>query len=235
MDQYTELSTLEEKLNCTFKELNISYLPKFLSNILGLIKNKDYDTYTHLIRVSLLGEKVGKLINSYDIIDFKTKDFFLACLLHDTGKLYRKSESLCKIKGFNKQDMEDMKKHPVDGYYLLKQISYVQDKDIFDFSAEITLRHHRYKKEEPYPENIQGYEKNKTRKTKEELEFYSKVLSIVDFYDSLKNRRNDRYSKKNIFGEIKLLKSEKAKKIILSNFPEDWDFIDELYDQEIFK
>jgi len=61
------------------------------------------------------------------------------------------------------------------------------------------------------------------------------VLSIVDFYDSLKNRRNDRYSKKNIFWEIKLLKSEKAKKIILSNFPEDWDFIDELYDQEIFK
>lgn len=237
MNSDEEFGKLEEKLNKVFRDLEITPFQEFLSQtkLLNSIKKKDPETYIHLIRVSLLGKKVGELINSYNIINFKVSDFFLACLLHDIGKLYSQPESLGKMKEFNEKDMEDIKKHPLDGYKLLKGLSIIHNEKILDFSSEIILRHHRHKKENPYPENITEFEQNISKKSKGAFELYSKILSITDFYDSLKNRKNDKYAKENFLGNLKLPKPKKARKIILDNFPEDTDFIREMYKKGIFE
>lgn len=237
MDSNEEFGELEEKLNNAFKDLEITSFQEFLSQtkLLNSIKKKDPETYTHLIRVSLLGKNIGELINSYNIINFRISDFFLACLLHDIGKLYSKPESLGKIGGFNKEDMEDIKKHPLDGYKLLKGLSIIHNEKTLDFISEIILRHHKYKIKDPYPENIAEFEQNISKKSKGVFELYSRALSIADFDDSLKNRKNNKYAKENFLGNLKLPNSKKAKKILLDNFPEDADFIEEMYKKGIFE
>lgn len=208
------MTSLEEQLKEAYVQLEIS--PKNQGSIntyLTLLRLKDVNTYEHSVRVGLLGIKVAEHCK------LDQKALFYAGTLHDIGKILISPEVLKKTKKFNKKDMEEMKKHAEYGYMLLK--------DMHRFSAEIALRHHRYQQEK-YPEKLQKSKIKLSKDTKTDINFYAKILSIIDFYDAITTRTDQKFGKKK-------LNQKEIKYLILKNNPNQEQLIQKLYANKVFQ
>ncbi len=183
------METIEQRLQDTFTELGMSIEQQNSVRVyLKLLKNKDEDTYCHSIRVGLKGVEVASLFG----ID--PKILLYSGLLHDIGKALTESTTLKKTRGFSAKDRAEIAKHPIDGYKLLT--------GIHDFTAEIVLRHHQYS-DSAYPKKLPKSNIDFTNGSGVMIDFYSRLLSLIDFYDAIYSRDNDRFdsdgTKKDLF------------------------------------
>jgi response regulator RpfG family c-di-GMP phosphodiesterase len=214
--------SLTDKLEQAFVDLEISSEKQgSILHYLELIKDKDKPTWAHSVRVGLKGIEVAeysKILNP--------KALFYSGVLHDIGKYCVNSESLKKKEGFNQQDMEELKKHPLNSYLILK--------DIHHFSARVALFHH-YFSEQKYPEELPEEEikeeLSSTEGDKTNVLFYARILNLIDFYDAAKTRKNEKFS-----DGIKKMKTSKEVKILLIEFNPDQEYlIESLYEGKIFE
>lgn len=206
------MAILEELLDKKFQELEIDQRQQdLLTSFLSFLKDKDYSTYSHSIRVGLLGSELASFI------DTSPNVFLYAGLLHDIGKLDIDDEVLKKKFGFNEQDFEKMKEHPLRSYNYLKNFN--------PFTAEVVLRHHRHQ-DNAYPEVLP--ESIFEAHTNILIAYYSKVLSLVDYYDALTTRWNEDER----FDDART--DEDKKKLLLEKNPDQRTLINHLYDAGIF-
>jgi len=202
------MKNLEENLEKAYVQLGISQKHQgSINTYLTLLKLKDQDTYEHSIRVGLLGIKVAE----HSSLDQKA--LFYAGTLHDIGKI------LISPEVFNKKDMEEMNKHAEYGYKLLT--------GVHEFSAQIALRHHKYQQEK-YPKKLKKSETKLSKDTKSEIDFYARILSVIDFYDAITTRDDHKFGKKK-------LNTEEIKKLIIKNHPDQELLINKLYTDKIFR
>ena len=206
--------TLEEKLEATFLELKtpVSH-QNILLGFLETLKQKDIATYQHSIRVPLLGIKIARHIHS------DPKPMLYAGLIHDLGKAYLDSELLTK-KDFKEEDLEKMKSHPLAAYELTK--------DIFAYSAEVALRHHKHQPN-GYPKTFPDCTIKFSENTKLMQSYHSRILSLIDFYDAVSNRPNNKFG-----ANVSALSPENIRKIILENNTDQHHLIVDLYNNHIF-
>ncbi len=205
--------TLEQELQNAFDEIEIAPDQRHsLTTILNMVKLADVPTYEHMIRCGLLGIKVAKFTHIVD-----PKALFYADLLHDAGKLLSDPASLKKTEGFGAEDMQEMKKHPVDGYRLLR--------GIHDFSARILLYHHKYVGE-GYPEQIPQSCIDFSEGSAVNIRFYARIVGLIDFNDAMMHRENEK------FGGVPT--REQGREIMLKHNPDQSYFINQLYDNNIF-
>jgi putative nucleotidyltransferase with HDIG domain len=208
------MKNLEENLEKAYVQLGISQKHQgSINTYLTLLKLKDQDTYEHSIRVGLLGIKVAE----HSSLDQKA--LFYAGTLHDIGKILISPEVLKKTKKFNKKDMKEMKKHAEYGYKLLT--------GVHEFSAQIALRHHKYQQEK-YPKKLQRSKSEFSKDTKTDINFYARILSVIDFYDAITTRDDHKFGKKK-------LNTEEIKKLLIKNHPDQGLLINKLYADKIFK
>lgn len=103
----------------------------------GLIRilNKDLDTYLHSIRVGKLAKLMANLLN---IDRYQTRDFLIGCCLHDVGKVLIPDRILKKPSSLNRTELENIKRHPIMGYYILliEGINHPRIVDIIKFHHE---------------------------------------------------------------------------------------------------
>jgi len=207
---------LEEKLQQVYLDLKID--DKNIGSLnacLGIIKGRDVPTYEHCVRVGLKGRDVGDFINQ------EPKILFYSGLLHDIGKILTNQGSLKKNTGFNSKDMKELKKHPKEGYVILKEIH--------GFSAEVLLRHHLFQ-EKPYPEILPDLPEEFSKSTRVMIDYFSRLLALIDFYDALTTRKNDKFEK----GKIRLPTKKESKQIIIEKNRDQEYFINRLYNEGIF-
>lgn len=203
------MNSLEQQLQDTFVELEISEDQQTsIQTYLQLIKNKDLATYSHSVRVGLKGIELS---NHFGL---DPKILFYAGLLHDIGKSLTDINTLKKTVGFNDKDMNEVVKHPKDGYRLLK--------GIHDFSAEIILRHHQYSSRS-YPKILPKSEIDFSKGNEVMIDYYSRLLSLIDFYDAISYRKNDKFEE-----------GTDKKKVFIENNRELEHMIINLYEAEIF-
>lgn len=214
------MSDLENRLKTTYDELGI--IPKQRESLdyhLSLLKEKDLETYNHSIRVGLKSKEVAEYIN-----EFPTNALFYPGLLHDIGKVKTNLETLQKKEGFDKNDMKELRKHVLDGYNMLK--------DIHNFSARVLLYHHSFQKKS-YPLR---FPKEASIEFPEENDFVlrcARLLSIVDFYDAVNSRNNNKFSSNE--EDIVSVDREQAKYILLKENVDQAYLIEELYKEGIFE
>ncbi|MBW2991756.1 HD domain-containing protein [Candidatus Woesearchaeota archaeon] len=207
---------LEQELEQAYNRFNISEEQKnSLNSYLTIVRNRDEETWEHSARVGLKGIEVAELLH------LDPKPLFYAGVLHDVGKALTDPESLKKKEGFNEKDMKELRKHPTDGYRLLK--------GIHDFSAEILLRHHRYGGRE-YPKALPRTRISFSEGTKAMIAYFSRVLGLIDFYDAITHRENDKFSP----GNPRLPTREEAKETMLNLNKDQKYLINELYEAGIF-
>ena len=145
--------------------------PKHIIKCLGSIKDTDDYTYYHSLNVALYATMIAGWLNLVrDDINLVTQ----AALLHDLGKTKIPKELLNKKYKLNRCEMEEIKRHPVYGYQMVKD-----DPNISEEIKDVILMHHEREDGSGYPLGRKG----------EDLSLFTKIVAVADVYDAMTSDR----------------------------------------------
>jgi len=144
--------------------------------LLGMTAIKDYDEYTyhHSVNVSILTIALGQRLGLNKKV---LTELGMVALFHDIGKIEIPNEVLNKSTNFTDDEWNLIKKHPVWG---LKAILKLKGLDYTAIRSSIVAFEHHLNY------NLSGYPSVKHYK---ELDFYSRIVSVVDQYDAMTSSR----------------------------------------------
>jgi len=206
----------EEKLAELFKRLDVDSVKKnAIESFLAPLRDKGpvyRFHFDHTLRVTFLCVEVAKFMH------LSEKTMLYAGLLHDIGKVQVPVETLGKTSGWTEKDTQNIRPHVMDGYRMIR--------GMFDFSAEIILRHHRFQSK-GYPKTVPKCLHEYSLGTKMMIELYGRMLSLCDQFDAF-HRINDHG------GKVVVPTGESVKALMLKTNPDQKDFIEQLYEVGIF-
>lgn len=141
--------------------------------ILPLLQLKSFDQYTttHATNVAVLSMALAEYIGlgARDV-----REFGVAGLLHDLGKVRIPKEILTKPGAFTEEEVTIMRRHPTDGARLILE----REKGL-DLAAVVAYEHHIMLNGEGYP----------TIRYKRDCHHASKLVHVCDVYDALCTNR----------------------------------------------
>jgi putative nucleotidyltransferase with HDIG domain len=138
---------------------------------LARLKTVDDYTYMHSVAVCALMIALGRQLK----LDEETiRTVGVAGLLHDMGKASMPLEILNKPGKLTDEEFAIIKKHPEEGYKLLRE-SHGVDEIVFD----VVLHHHEKTNGTGYPEGLKD----------KEISLYAKMGAICDVYDAITSNR----------------------------------------------
>jgi len=146
------------------------------SFVYGLTNIKNYDEYTlnHSVNVCILSISLGKRLglDKNEIIDLGISAFF-----HDFGKTEIPTEILRKPGKLNEEERDIIEKHPQLGAEKLIQLKSYSSLPLR--AINVAMEHH-------VKEDLGGYPQYKKKK---QVNLYSKIVKICDFFDALTTER----------------------------------------------
>ena len=139
---------------------------------LTTLKNYDNYTFTHMVNVSILtmGQARGLGIDGPLL-----REFGLAALMHDIGKVRTPIEILNKPDKLTDAEFAIMKRHVVDGAEILRQTP-----DVPTLAPVVAFEHHLRLDGTGYPAGV----------TRPSLNVGTMLCSIADVYDAMRSQRS---------------------------------------------
>lgn len=137
--------------------------------LLGLLRIKSKDDYTFLHSVSVCALLVA-FANARGMDQDITREAGLGGLLHDTGKAMVPDAILNKPGPLTDEEFAIIKKHPMDGYNILKE-----SPEVPQLALDITRHHHERRDGTGYPDKLAG----------DDISEMAQMAAIVDVYDAL--------------------------------------------------
>ncbi len=137
------------------------------------IEAKDYTTFSHLQRVSIYANGLGRELG---LVEGELQALWAASLLHDIGKLAVPEHIISKPGKLTRAEFEKMKIHPIVGAEILEQVEFPYP------VAPIVLSHHEKWDGSGYPYGIKG----------EDIPIGARILAVVDCLDALASDRQYR-------------------------------------------
>jgi putative nucleotidyltransferase with HDIG domain len=139
---------------------------------LTTLKNYDNYTFTHMVNVSVLtmGQARGLGIDGPLL-----REFGLAALMHDIGKVRTPIEILNKPDRLDDAEFAIMKRHTLDGAEILRQTP-----DVPPLAPVVAFEHHLRIDGSGYPTGV----------TRASLNVGTMLCSIADVYDAMRSQRN---------------------------------------------
>ena len=141
-----------------------------LISLVSALDLREHNTRLHSQRVK---EYTLLLAERYGVSDAEKKMIGIGALLHDIGKIAVPDHILLKPSGLSKEEWAVMRKHPGEGYKLLKEIDFLQR------SAEIVYAHHERFDGTGYPRGLKG----------EEIPLGARLFMVADVFDALTSVR----------------------------------------------
>jgi len=138
---------------------------------LSEIKSVDDYTFEHSVNVCILSLITGIGLG-FDI--HRLRELGVGAMMHDIGKLCIPMEILKKPSQLTVEEFEEIKKHTVLGYELLKK-----SKGISMISAYIAFGHHERYDGSGYPLQLKG----------DNIQICARIVAIADVYDALTSDR----------------------------------------------
>ena len=137
---------------------------------LTALKNYDNYTFTHMVNVSILtmGQARGVGIDGSLL-----REFGLAGLMHDIGKVKTPNEILNKPGKLTDTEFDILKRHPVDGAQILRKTP-----EITTLAPVVAFEHHLRADGTGYP-NTQ----------RPQLNLATSLAGIADVYDAMRSQR----------------------------------------------
>jgi putative nucleotidyltransferase with HDIG domain len=138
---------------------------------LTTLKNYDNYTFTHMVNVSILtmGQSRGLGIDGPLL-----REFGLAALMHDIGKVRTPLEILNKPDKLTDEEFTIMKRHTVDGAQILRKTP-----DIPALAPVVAFEHHLRLDGSGYPHGV----------SRPSLNVGTMLCSIADVYDAMRSQR----------------------------------------------
>lgn len=150
--------------------------------------------YRHSVNVaalsSLLAEWIG--LSEKDI-----KLLTYSAILHDIGKIKINPDVLNKPRALTREEFEKVKKHPIIGYDLVKEIAYLGKSVSYG-----VLMHHERVDGSGYPLGITG----------EKIHEFAKIIAIADVFDAINSNRAYK-KKRSPFEALELIQKESLGKL----------------------
>ena len=141
--------------------------------LLGLVRIKTKDDYTFLHSVSVCTLLVA-FCRSRGMDDETIYQAGIGGLLHDTGKALVPDHILNKAGRLTDEEFAIIRKHPRDGYDILRQTP-----EIGQIPLDITLHHHERRDGSGYPD----------RQAEGQISELAQMAAIVDVYDAITSDR----------------------------------------------
>jgi HD-GYP domain-containing protein (c-di-GMP phosphodiesterase class II) len=182
VSQIRTITSLHEGLNKAYDELEKRYL-EIIEALRLSVEAKDRYTRGHSDRVSFYAVKVGK---AFQLGEQELETLRIAGIFHDLGKIGIADDILFKTERLNKEEYEEIKKHPIKSADIMSVVS------MFSDVVPVIKYHHERIDGEGYPEGLTG----------EQIPFLGRILSAVDAFDAMVTDRPYR----------KMLDLEEAKK-----------------------
>jgi len=162
--EYHEIKDLAVEANKLGNELDIL-------DLVNMIRTADEYTYTHSLNVSILANMFAQWLN------FDNKDkirITLAGLLHDIGKAKIPDKILNKPGSLSPEEFEEMKKHTIYGYEMLKDV-----KEIPAVVKKAVITHHEHFNGEGYPLELKS----------SKIPLFGRIIAIIDAFDAITANR----------------------------------------------
>ena len=146
------------------------------NGVLSMMMNmREYDdcVFAHSVNVALLCSLMSKWLR-YDRA--KTETATMCGLLHDIGKLRMPHELLNQKTPLTSAELIRLKKHPIEGYELLKSI------EVDAHVRNAALMHHERIDGSGYPLHLSGVQ----------IDEFARMVAIADVFDAMTSARPNR-------------------------------------------
>lgn len=161
-----------DELNAKNKELEILSNEAFEAIAKAVDVNDPY-TAGHSRRVAQYSKMIAECM---DYSDKELEEIYCAGLIHDVGKLGIDNQIINKQGKLSEEEFDEIKKHPLMGYEILKNISI---RGNFAYGAKW---HHERVDGKGYPDGLQG----------EEIPEIARIIAVADAYDAMTSKRSYR-------------------------------------------
>ncbi|HLV09032.1 MAG TPA: diguanylate cyclase, partial [Halanaerobiales bacterium] len=165
--------TISEAENCMYRQ-KLLESREFRKSLISSLKNtlieKCYENEGHIERMVKLSTMLG---NHLGLSGNELENLRLLAMLHDIGKVAVDSSILNKKDSLNKEEWEEVKKHPEAGYRIV-QASF----ELSHIAYDILCHHERWDR--------QGYP---LQKAGVEIPFLARIISVVDAYDIMTHKQ----------------------------------------------
>ena len=141
--------------------------------LLALTSLREYNnyTFTHMVNVAILTMAQARALGINGVL---LREFGMAGLLHDIGKIQTPPEVLNKAGRLTPAEYEIMKRHTVDGAKILRDTP-----DIPTLAPVVAFEHHLRLGGGGYPEGVR----------RADLNLGTMLCSIADVYDAMRSKR----------------------------------------------
>jgi HD-GYP domain-containing protein (c-di-GMP phosphodiesterase class II) len=133
------------------------------------IDEKDKYTLNHCERVQNLAVKIALEMN---IDRGKLSGLAVGALFHDLGMISIDDDILVKADKLTREELAEMKKHPIHSAKYVKKIKYID-------ASGIVIQHHEKYNGTGYPKGLK----------EEEILLEARIISVADAYDAMTNDR----------------------------------------------
>ena len=135
------------------------------------MQKKNEYTFRHNICVGVIATNIGKWLG---LSKKELSKLTLAATLHDIGKTMIPESILNKPGKLTEVEYEEMKRHTIYGYKLIKNI-HVLPQSI----SLVALQHHEREDGRGYPMRLKG----------ENIHYFSKIVAIADIFHAMSSKR----------------------------------------------
>ena len=162
------------------KEKNNRMMISILSQI---VEFRNGESGQHVLNINILtGLLLESLVQKTDKYHLNGSDRLLiitASALHDIGKIGISDRILNKAGKLTEEEFEVIKRHPIIGASILKNLALHQDEPIVKVAYEICRWHHERYDGGGYPDGLKG----------EQIPISAQIVSLADVYDALVSDR----------------------------------------------
>lgn len=162
------------------KEKNNRMMISILSQI---VEFRNGESGQHVLNINILtGLLLERLVQKTDKYHLNWSDRLLittASALHDIGKIGISDRILNKPGPLTEEEFEVVKRHPIIGASILKNLALHQDEPLVKVAYEICRWHHERYDGGGYPDGLVG----------EQIPISAQIVSLADVYDALVSDR----------------------------------------------
>lgn len=138
--------------------------------LLTVLARRLAETRLHMWRVRAFSLRLSQEIG---LSTAQASDLELGALLHDVGKIEVPIAILAKTGSLTEEERGRMRRHPADGFAILKELSYPEG------VALIAGQHHEWWNGCGYPNGLHG----------EQIELTARIFSVADAFDAITAER----------------------------------------------
>lgn len=141
-----------------------------LKALVQALETRDFETHGHCERVVTFSLRLAMELGMKEP---EMRDLELGALLHDIGKIGVPDAILRKPAKLTAAEWRKMKKHPVLGRRILRNIPFLRG------AAKVVAQHHERWDGDGYPEGLRG----------EEINLGARIFAVIDAFDAMTSDR----------------------------------------------